>query len=92
MPRAPRKWFGPVLILAVNWFANFLHFTRFGLYEDDWYFIGYPFSVGVKEWMVDCLKVHLSNPEASVADRCRSFSPIRSRRWAPSPAVSPWTI
>ena len=61
-----RAWHGAVLILAVNWFANFLHFTRMGLYEDDWYFVGFPFAVTVKQWMVDSLWNQLSVPEASV--------------------------
>jgi hypothetical protein len=64
--RRAQNWFAPLLILAVNWFANFLHFTRMGLYEDDWYFVGYPFGVSVKQWMVDCLRNQLVTPEASV--------------------------
>jgi hypothetical protein len=54
------------MILAVNWFANFLHFTRMGLYEDDWYFVGYAFSTTVRQWMVNCLGAQLVTPEASV--------------------------
>jgi hypothetical protein len=66
LPRTQRHWYGPILILAVNWFANFLHFTQLGLYEDDWYFVGFPFGVSFKQWMVDCLRAQLTTPEASV--------------------------
>src|SRR5688572_11828320 len=33
-----------ILIVAVAWFANFLHFTSFGYYEDDWYYFPSAFS------------------------------------------------
>ncbi len=39
------------LIAIVAWVANYLHFTRFGLHEDDWFFMGFPFVVGCRTWL-----------------------------------------
>src|SRR5579883_3228376 len=39
------------LVATVAWIANYLHFAQFGLYEDDWYYVGFPFVVGFKTWM-----------------------------------------
>ncbi len=40
-----------LFIAVVAWVANYLHFTNFGLYEDDWFYAGFPFFVGYKTWM-----------------------------------------
>lgn len=35
---AARRAYPFILIVTVAWIANFLHFTSFGHYEDDWYY------------------------------------------------------
>jgi hypothetical protein len=60
-----RNWYSLTLIISVAWIANYLHFTSFGLYEDDWYFIGFPFIVDLKTWMGHSLWQSLSLPEHS---------------------------
>jgi hypothetical protein len=47
----PNGWI-LLFIAAVAWVANYLHFTSFGIYEDDWYFLGFPSFVGYKTWML----------------------------------------
>jgi len=42
-------------IVAAAWVANYLHFTSMGLYEDDWFFAGFPFFVGYRTWMTGSL-------------------------------------
>jgi hypothetical protein len=42
-------------ILAVAWTANYLHFTSFGLYGDDWFFQAYPFLISPRDWIVNGL-------------------------------------
>ncbi|MEO8593437.1 MAG: hypothetical protein ABI759_08945 [Candidatus Solibacter sp.] len=66
MSRARQQWGWAALLVAANWFANFLHFRGMGLYEDDWYFVGYAFTASFKQWMVDCLWNQWSIPAASV--------------------------
>ena len=43
------------IIATIAWVANYLHFASFGLYEDDWFFVGFPFLVTFKDWMVSSL-------------------------------------
>jgi hypothetical protein len=50
-----RNGYSFLLIVLVAWLANYLHFTRFGLYEDDWFFVGFPFVVDLKVWMGESL-------------------------------------
>jgi hypothetical protein len=54
------------LMIAVAWVANYLHFTDFGLYEDDWFFVGFPFVVDLKTWMVQSLWQQLTVSSQSV--------------------------
>jgi hypothetical protein len=35
--------------VAIAWVANYLYFTRFGLYEDDWFYAGWAFVFPVNE-------------------------------------------
>jgi hypothetical protein len=43
------------LVAVVAWVANYLHFMSFGLYEDDWFFVGFPFLVTFRDWMLGSL-------------------------------------
>jgi len=56
-----QAWYNVSLVWIVAWVANYLHFTRYGLYEDDWYFSGYPFFVDFKSWMVGALFGEIKN-------------------------------
>lgn len=59
------NWYSLLLILTVAWIANYLHFTHFGLYDDDWFFVGTPFVMDAKTWMTGSLWAQLSNPAYS---------------------------
>src|SRR5687768_2042863 len=61
-----RNWYSRGLIIIVAWIANYLHFTSFGLYEDDWYYSGVPFILSAKTWFFESLWFQLINPAASV--------------------------
>jgi hypothetical protein len=42
------------LIAITAWIANYLHFTRFGLYEDDWFFSGAAYLHTLPGWLELC--------------------------------------
>jgi hypothetical protein len=50
------------LIAIVAWVANYLHFTSFGLYEDDWFFVGFPFLVSARDWLIGSLSDQFKAP------------------------------
>jgi hypothetical protein len=51
-----RKYaFSLLLIIIVAWVAHYLHFTQFGLYEDDWFFVAFPFVITTKQWLIGAL-------------------------------------
>jgi hypothetical protein len=43
--------FSLALIVAVAWCANYVRFASFGLYGDDWFYVGYPFLTNVRTWL-----------------------------------------
>jgi len=43
--------FSLALIVAVAWCANYVRFASFGLYEDDWFYVGYPFLTNFRTWL-----------------------------------------
>ena len=43
--------FSLALIVAVAWCANYVRFASFGLYEDDWFYVGYPFLTSFRTWL-----------------------------------------
>lgn len=49
------RWIVVAFIAIVAWVANYLHFASFGVYEDDWFFVAFPFFVGPKTWIVGSL-------------------------------------
>jgi len=45
------------LIIVVAWFANFLHFPSFGLYEDDWYNFAAAGADTFKGWFTEMFRI-----------------------------------
>lgn len=43
------------LIILIAWVANYLHFTSFGFYEDDWYFFAKPYQTPTSLWFAQML-------------------------------------
>jgi hypothetical protein len=45
-----RSLYALLPVLVVAWIANYLHFSEFGFYEDDWYFFAPPYLVPTSLW------------------------------------------
>jgi hypothetical protein len=45
-----RRTYPVLLIVVVAWIANFLHFTEFGFYEDDWFYFAAPYLTPASIW------------------------------------------
>ena len=61
-----RRTYPLILIPAAAWVANFLHFTAFGFYEDDWYYFAQPYLAAPAAWFgqlkQDILQFDLGRP------------------------------
>ena len=65
MPRL-RSGYPLIFVLGTGWIANFLHFTAFGFYEDDWYYFAQPYLVPAASWFAqlrqDIIQFDLGRP------------------------------